>query len=374
MARAETSRSPSQSANNCTIPPAFSLVDDIAGNSVQIQILKKLIDVVASSDAAVLIIGETGTGKELFARRLHSASNRRAQAFVAINCGAIPDSLVESELFGFEKGAFTGASSRKQGRLAEADGGTLFLDEIGDLSPTAQAKLLRVLEQKEVQPLGSGAVRVLDFRVVAATNRDLAQLATEGKFRQDLLFRLNVIQIDIPPLRERIPDILLIANHFLKKLSSRYGRAAPRLTPGAERRLGRQPWLGNARELRNVMERIFLLSESSDITEDDVSRMCESGIRWRVGTPSGHATKEPNQSKTEPHDRVARTQHRPLQMESSDTSELERLRGALEQTKWNKSKAAELLSCSRMTIHRKIVQYELSPPRGGPTEEAIGCD
>ena len=346
---------------NSVMSPSSSGINEIVGESEQIRWIKRLIDVAAPLDAAVLITGETGTGKELLARRLHDMSKRRDRAFVPVNCAAIPDSLIESELFGFEKGAFTGANSTRDGRLAQANHGTLFLDEIGDLSLPAQAKLLRVLEEKEVQPLGSAAPHIVDFRVVAATNRDVAQLASEQKFRQDLLFRLNVIQIDVPPLRERQKDIALIACHFLEKLRVQYGRPGIALTSGAQRWLERQPWLGNARELRNVIERAFVFADSRTLRESDVRKICHSGTRWRTAAPPAQPTELARHTKGPQQHQVATAPYRAPKMSSSAGLEADRVRAALEQTKWNKSKAAELLRCSRMTVHRKVMQYELCP-------------
>lgn len=350
--------------------PSHSLYcdDEIVGDSTQIGLIKQCIDRVALSDAAVLITGETGTGKELFARRLHFMSNRRDGPFIPINCAAIPDSLLESELFGFEKGAFTGAGSRQNGMLVEGNGGTVFLDEIGDLSRSAQAKLLRVLEQKEVRPLGSGKTQTVDFRLVAATNRDLEQLAFKGEFRQDLVFRINVIHVRIPPLRERQEDIPLIADHFLRMFSLQSPRAFVGLTPGARRRLMQIPWTGNVRELRNVIERAFLLSDSACITEQNIAQMydlasCQSTTQVPIhfqAAPQG-----------QPHS-VSRTSYRYSKVNSSETSELEQIRKTLEETHWNKSEAAKLLRCSRMTLHRKVVQYQLhSPASSAPRKESI---
>jgi transcriptional regulator with GAF, ATPase, and Fis domain len=242
-------------------PQSLYCGDEIVGDSAQIGLIKRCIDRVAPTEATVLITGETGTGKELFAHRVHRLSNRSDRPFISLNCAAIPDNLFESELFGFEKGAFTGACTRRDGMLVQAHGGTMFLDEIGDLSLSAQAKLLRVLEQKEVRPLGSPKMQTVDFRLIAATNRDLEHLVARGEFRQDLLFRIKVIHFHIPPLRERQDDIPLIANHFLAALSLEYSRASLSLTLGAQRRLKQLHWTGNIRELRNIIERAFLFSQ-----------------------------------------------------------------------------------------------------------------
>jgi transcriptional regulator with PAS, ATPase and Fis domain len=335
--------------------------DEIIGDSAQIGLVKQCIDRVALSEAAVLITGETGTGKELFARRVHRMSNRKDRAFIPINCAAIPDSLLESELFGFERGAFTGADSRQGGMLAEGNGGTVFLDEIGDLSRSAQAKLLRVLEEKEVRPLGSRKAQPIDFRLVAATNRDLEELAFKGEFRQDLLFRINVIHVRIPPLRERQEDIPLIADYFLRMFSLQYPHSFVSLTPGARRRLMQIPWTGNVRELRNVIERVFLLSNSECITEQNIAHMYDlAGCRSTAELPTYFDAAPKSRL---PHT-VSRTSYRYSKVNSSEVSEPEHIRKTLEETHWNKSEAAKLLRCSRMTLYRKVVQYQLHSPAG----------
>ena len=218
--------------------------DEIVGDSEHIQSIKGCIDRVAPSEAAVLITGETGTGKELFARRVHRKSKRNGRPFISLNCAAIPDALLESELFGFEKGAFTGAMARHEGRFVEADTGTIFLDEIGDLSLAAQSKLLRVLEQKVVQPLGSRNTRTVDFRLVAATNRNLEQMAARGDFREDLFYRINVIHVHIAPLRDRPEDIEQLAEYFLRALAIQYCRPFVSLAPSAQSYLKGRPWPG----------------------------------------------------------------------------------------------------------------------------------
>ena len=355
-------RSPAGAARDNSQP------DEIVGDSKQIRFTKQCIDRVAPSEATVLITGETGTGKELFARRLHRMSNRRDYPLIAINCAAIPETLVESELFGFERGAFTGAVSHQKGMLAQADRGTLFLDEIGDLSLSAQAKLLRVLEQKEVRSLGSRTTQTIDIRLVAATNRDLEQLKAQDKFREDLFFRLNVIHIRVPALRDRPDDIPLIAEHFLRILSVQNRRPLVSLTPGAQRYLQQHPWAGNVRELRNVMERVFLFSNLEVITEQDVAQMCHVAHSWAVGTTAPVPTVFRTAPKTPPEYRKSQTSYRRHKVQSSEYSEAEALRKALEQTKWNKSRAAKMLQCSRMTIYRKIVQYDLDSPAITPSK------
>jgi two-component system, NtrC family, response regulator HydG len=350
--------------------PMFSQPDEIIGDSAQIRFIKQYTDRAAGSEATVLITGETGTGKELFARRVHRMSNRRDHPLVSINCAAIPDTLLESELFGFERGAFTGAVSRQEGRLVQANGGTLFLDEIGDLSLSAQAKLLRVVEQKEVRPLGSPTPRMIDVRLVAATNRNLEELAAQDKFRQDLFFRLSVIPVHVPPLRERVEDIPLIAAHFLRTFSFQHRRPFVSLTAGAQRYLKEQPWAGNARELRNVIERVFLFSNDESITEQEVAQMCHLTDSWRVGRVLQTTASFRTSSKSQPELRKSHTGYRRHNIAVSQSSEMEQVRKALEETKWNKSRAAKLLHCSRMTIYRKVVEYELCPSASASPEKA----
>jgi DNA-binding NtrC family response regulator len=233
----------------------------IIARSPGIRRVLDLIARVAPTDATVLIQGESGTGKELIAKAIHHASRRAREAFVAVNCGALPEALLESELFGHVKGAFTGASLNKKGLLDEANQGTLFLDEIGEMTPALQVKLLRALQDGEVRPVGSNQPSVVDTRVLAATNRDLEQMIRQGSFREDLFYRLNVIAITLPPLRERREDLPVLAEHFLARFAAKQGRTL-RLGPDALDRLLAYPWPGNIRELENAMERAAILSPS----------------------------------------------------------------------------------------------------------------
>jgi len=233
---------------------------DIVGNSPPFLAAYELLKQAANSQITVLLLGETGVGKEVFARALHERSARRTESFIAINCAAIPHDLVESELFGIEKGAYTGALASRPGRFERANGGTLFLDEIGDLPPSAQAKLLRVLQEGEIERLGDHKCRKVDVRVVAATNVNLRLLVKEGKFRADLYYRLNAFQIEIPPLRERKEDIVLLAKRFMEKYSAVYGKKLRGFTDKAMRGLLAYPWPGNIREMLNVIERGVILA------------------------------------------------------------------------------------------------------------------
>lgn len=234
--------------------------DEIVGESEALAQALRDVAQVADTDSTVLIVGETGTGKELFARAIHAASRRRERPLVKVNCAAIPAQLMESEFFGHERGAFTGATARREGRFGMADGGSIFLDEIGELPLELQAKLLRVLQEGEFEPVGSSRTRKVDVRVIAATNRDLLQMAKRGGFREDLYYRLNVFPMRIPPLRERGRDISILAQAFARRFAQRMGRAIMPLTPGQERRLAAYAWPGNVRELQNVIERAVITS------------------------------------------------------------------------------------------------------------------
>ena len=234
--------------------PATSLI----GSSLAIWKVKTYLHKVAMTDSHVLITGETGTGKELAARYIHRHSARRAKPLVTINCAALPDGLFESELFGYERGAFTGASSSYSGRLKLADAGTVLFDEIGDMSPYAQAKILRLIETKEVYPLGGRRSIPLDIRIIAATNRDLERQVSKNEFRQDLYFRLNVVRVQLPPLRERKEDIPLLTEHFVQEFGARLGRQIEGFSDEATERLLNYDWPGNVRELMNLVERIFI--------------------------------------------------------------------------------------------------------------------
>ena len=251
--------------------------EEIVGSSVPIK--KVLADVsrIAKSDATVLIRGESGTGKELVARAIHHASDRASGPFLAVNCTSLPETLLESELFGHERGAFTGATSRHLGRFELADKGTIFLDEIGDISPAIQAKLLRVLETRAFQRLGGERDIQVDIRVLAATNRDLEAKVKDGSFREDLYYRLNVIPITMPPLRDRLDDILLLMEHFIKKYNLKNNKNVKGITPQANDLLMRHRWPGNVRELENLIERAIVLSSSDVIDAPDISPALGAG-------------------------------------------------------------------------------------------------
>src|SRR5206468_2434039 len=283
---------------------------------------------VASSETTVLITGESGTGKEVVSHLIHQESPRAGKPFVAINCAALPETLLESELFGHEKGAFTGAIATKIGRIEQAAGGTLFLDEIGEMSPLVQAKFLRVLEQREFQRLGGTRTLRADVRVIAATNRDLAEAIAQQQFREDLYYRLNVFAIHIPPLRERPEDILLLADAFLEDLGRTMGRPAAGISRDAREWLLAYRWPGNVRELRNAIERAILLCDGGLITRDHLPTMAAS-----VGAAHFEATNGSAKAAA------------PIPSEGMNLEDVERgmVERALSQAKGNKSRAARLL-------------------------------
>jgi DNA-binding NtrC family response regulator len=302
----------------------------IVGSSPSLQQAVSLAERVARTDSTVLVTGETGTGKELIAGLIHRASGRRDGAFVKVNCAALPETLLESELFGHERGAFTSADRTRIGRFEQADGGTLFLDEIGDMSPATQAKLLRVLQGGEFHRLGGTRVIRSDARVVAATHRDLQRAIASGEFRQDLFFRLNVIAIPLPPLRERGADVEELAHHLLGELAAEWGRPEMSISDAARGRLRGHSWPGNVRELRNVIERALLLSEGSRIEEADLHFAEGLGATegWRPELPSAGLALE----------------------EIQRAAILE----ALERTGWVQKEAAALLRVSRRKLNYMI--------------------
>ena len=297
---------------------------------------------VASSETTVLITGESGTGKEIVSRLVHEGSPREGKPFVAINCAALPEQLLESELFGHEKGAFTGAIATKIGRLEQAAGGTLFLDEIAEMSPMVQAKFLRVLEEREFQRLGGSRTLRADVRVIAATNRDLAAAITRSEFREDLYYRLNVFQINIPPLRERSDDILPLAESFVIELGSTMGRPAAGISRDARAQLLEYAWPGNVRELRNAIERAILLCDGGLITRDHLPVPTREAPR-SLGTNGSLDLEAPLPPSG-------------VDLEAVDRTFVER---ALLQTKGNKSKAARLLGLTRSQLYSRLDKYAL---------------
>ena len=299
---------------------------------------------VATTDANVLLLGESGTGKELFARAVHHLSPRRDQPFVAINCAAIPETLIESELFGHEKGAFTGATERRPGKFELASGGTVFLDEIGELPVAAQGKLLRAIEEKEVDRVGGRAPVPVDVRIVAATNRDLQSAAAAGEFRRDLYFRLAVFPVEIPPLRERGDDVILLASHFAAQYGKEMRKREATLTDEAVEALKRHSWPGNVRELENAVERACILADSSVLTPADLGISLNSA---RVARDEMLPGWDLSGTLSEAAERAVR------QVEGRKIAEALRASGG------NKTRAAESLGVSYKTLLTKIKDYEL---------------
>jgi two-component system response regulator HydG len=311
----------------------------IVGQSPALRATLDVIRQAAPSSATVLLLGESGTGKELFARALHEHSARATGPFVPINCAAIPETILESELFGYERGAFTGAVQRKEGRIERADRGTVFLDEVGELTPSVQVKLLRFLQEGEIEHLGGTGALKVDCRVVAATNVDLGSRVRDGKFREDLFYRLNVIQVVLPPLRDRIEDIPLLADHFVARYAAKNGKTIRGLTRAAMEALEAYPWPGNVRELENAIERAVVLSRGSEIDVDDLPESLRSGGAARAAGLAGAVE--------------GRTLTVPLGT-TMEEIELRVIRETLRQTKGDKNLAAQLLGIAARTIYRKL--------------------
>ena len=314
---------------------------EIVGSSAGLAGIFDVIARVADTTATVLITGESGTGKELLARALHESSGRRRSPFVAVNCAAIPESLLESELFGHERGAFTGAATRKVGRFERAHGGTLFLDEIGDMSLVLQAKILRVLEAREIERVGGTEVVPVDVRVIAATNRPLEALTREGEFREDLFYRLAVIRLELPPLRERREDVEALALHFAAVFARRYQRPVRSVSREALRRLSSYAWPGNVRELRNVMDRAVLLCAGSTLAPDDL-RLGEEAPRASARDVDKGAGFVPDLSLAE--------------------VEARHIRRVLQATAGHMGRAARILGVHRNTLTRKVREYGIESP------------
>jgi transcriptional regulator with PAS, ATPase and Fis domain len=331
--------------------PAAGDCDELVGESPGIRELKDLIHRVAPRNTTVLITGETGTGKEVVARLLHRLSLRSRARMVCVNCAAIPETLLESELFGHESGAFTGASRRHPGQIRLAQGGTLFLDEVGDMSLVAQSKLLRVLEHREVRPLGGSRSTSVDVRMIAATHQRLEQMVAVGTFRSDLFYRIRVVCIEIPPLRDRLEDVPLLARHFLTEFSKVSSTDTRDFSDGAMERLMEHDWPGNVRELRNVIETATMLGRSDVIGEDDLR-----GLKRKFTSAPLHRTSSGILTTLPP------------------GPEIDRLMKALRTTNWNVTRTARMLQWSRMTVYRKVAKYGVERPSGEPPPpEQLEC-
>jgi transcriptional regulator with GAF, ATPase, and Fis domain len=319
----------------------------IIGKSDKMREILALVEKVAQTSATVLIQGETGTGKELFAREIHQQSGRRTYPFIAINCASIPHELADGELFGYEKGAFTGATTMKRGKLELAHGGTIFLDEVGELAPQVQPKLLRFLQEKCFYRLGGNKSIRVDVRIIAASNKDLSQEVTESRFRYDLLSRLNVFKITLPPLCERREDIKLLADHFAKLYAAEFGKPVGGITPEALEMLEAYSWPGNIRELQNCLERAALLTDAHMIRPEDLSIGLE---RW------------PHELQAEPTKDSGNDTQFILPSNAIPLDELEKeyIKQTLDLCHWNQMKTAKLLGLHRNTLRRKIVEYGLS--------------
>jgi putative PEP-CTERM system response regulator len=305
-------------------------VDEIVVESDEMKRVMEMVQTVADTESTVLIRGESGTGKELIARAIHSRSKRRYFPIVAVNCGAIPDTLLESELFGHEKGAFTGAQYRRKGKIELADRGTLFLDEIGDIPSKMQVDLLRVLETKKITRLGGNDEISVDFRLICATNKNLEKYIEEEKFREDLYYRINVFSIFIPPLRERRKDIVPLANYFIKKYARSMGKPVKKISPDAQELLLSYPWPGNVRELENAIERAMVVGQTPEVLAKDLPL---------------HGNR-PNTTEAEQ-----------LKLEDIEKTHIEKI---LKETDGNVTRAASLLGIDRVTLYNKLKKYKIS--------------
>ncbi len=311
-------------------------IGDLVSRSPAMRVIFELLPQVAASTSTVLLCGETGTGKELLARAIHELSPRSEKPFIAVNCGALPDTLLESELFGYKAGAFTGATRDKPGRFAQAHKGTIFLDEIGDISPALQIRLLRVLQEKQVEPLGTSSPVAADARVVAATNRDLEKAVENGEFRQDLFYRINVIRVDIPPLRERKEDIPLLADHFVQRFNRIQGKKVEGVGAEAMARLMSHNYPGNVRELENRIEHAFVL--------------CDNGWIQPRHLPEGIGRIEPSD--------IGHKNFR----EAVNAFEAQLIRDSMRENNYNRLKTARSLGIHKTTLFRKMKALEIEFP------------
>jgi len=310
-------------------------LEQIVSQDYKMGRIFELVEAVADTNTTILMTGPSGTGKSMMARAIHERSSRRNKPFIEVSCGALPETLLESELFGHAKGAFTGAISNKQGKFLAADGGTIFLDEISNASPALQVKLLRVLEQRQFEPVGSNKTLRVDSRIILASNKDLYEQVQKGKFREDLYYRINVVTIELPPLRERVGDIGLLAKHFLKVYSAHHSRKKAGITDSALKHLEYYHWQGNIRELENTIERAVLLSKGEMIDVEDLPESVKNNNHFSNSSaqmPLKEALAEPEKSF---------------------------IRRTLEKNQWNRQKTARALDINRTTLYKKMKKHNL---------------
>jgi two-component system response regulator AtoC len=330
--------------------------DELVGQSPMMQEVYKQIGKVAGSDATVLVLGESGTGKELVAKAVHNNSPRKGSSFVVVNCAAIPENLLESELFGHEKGAFTDAFETHIGKFEQASSGTIFLDEIGDMSLPLQAKLLRILQDGGFERVGGREHLTSSARVIAATNQDLSRLVSERKFREDLLYRLNVITLRLPPLRDRKGDVTLLARHFLRKYASKYGRDVTEIADATFARLEEYDWPGNVRELENVMARAVIISQAHVLLPETVDLGSQPVFRRHEEPVTAETA---GGSPMTPHTAPAPAGGGLRLSDAIQQMEVDMIRKALHESGGNKTKAAQILGISRKSLFNKIRDYKL---------------
>jgi len=325
---------------------------EIVGESPALRTVLEAVKRAAPTNATVMLLGESGVGKELVARTIHKNSPRAGQRFIQVNCAAIPEELIESELFGHEKGSFTGATEKQIGKFEQADRGTIFLDEVGDMSPKTQAKVLRVLQEQEVERLGSARTIKVDVRVIAATNKDLEEGIQRGEFREDLFFRLNVIPIVVPPLRDRRGDIPLLVQHFAKRISDEHNLKPKRFEARAMEALQRYRWRGNIRELRNAVERAMIMTPGDIVRVEDLPPDLRSDAPGRPAVPDAPSTApSPSQGS------ASGAQPGGTLREFKDASERAYLVQKLRDNNWNISKTAEVIDTPRSNLYKKLEQY-----------------